>query len=84
MEGHFVHMAADGSLAVIGVMYQVGEEENKGMRKIWKQMPAKAGEKTAMASQVKAEELMPKDRDYYRFNGSLTLPPVPRGYSGWL
>lgn len=78
MEGHFVHMAEDGSLAVIAVMYKVGEE-NEGMKKIWKQMPTKAGDKAAMASQVKAGELMPEDRDYYRFNGSLTTPPCSEG-----
>jgi len=78
MEGHFVHMAQDGSLAVIAVMYKVGAE-NEGMRKIWKQMPDKVGDKVAMASQVKAEELMPENRDYYRFNGSLTTPPCSEG-----
>ncbi|MFP7753741.1 carbonic anhydrase [Thermodesulfobacteriota bacterium B35] len=78
MEGHFVHAAKDGSLAVIAVMYKIGDE-NEGMKKLWKQMPAKAGDKIAMASQVKADELLPKNRDYYRFNGSLTTPPCTEG-----
>jgi len=78
MEGHFVHMAEDGSLAVIAVMYKIGAE-NEGMARIWKQMPKAAGEKEAMASQVKAQDLLPENRDYYRFNGSLTTPPCTEG-----
>ncbi len=78
MESHFVHAAKDGSLAVIAVMYKVGAE-NEGMKKLWKQMPAKAGDKSPMASQVKADELLPQNRDYYRFNGSLTTPPCTEG-----
>ncbi len=78
MEGHFVHADMHGNLAVIAVMYTVGEE-NGAMKKLWRQMPAEAGTTVAMASRVKAEELMPESRDYYRFNGSLTTPPCSEG-----
>ncbi len=78
MEGHFVHADKDGNLAVIAVMYKIGDA-NGGMEKLWKQIPAKVGDKVALASQVKAEELIPEDKDYYRFNGSLTTPPCSEG-----
>ncbi|HHL35460.1 MAG TPA: carbonic anhydrase family protein [Desulfobulbaceae bacterium] len=78
LEAHFVHVAEDGSLAVVGVLFQIGEE-NEALARLWKQMPRKAGEKTAMASQVRAQDLMPEDRDYYRYNGSLTTPPCTEG-----
>jgi carbonic anhydrase len=78
MEGHFVHADYDGNLAVISVMYTIGDE-NHGMEKLWKQMPAEEGNKAGLASQVRAEELMPADKDYYRFNGSLTTPPCSEG-----
>ena len=78
MEGHFVHVAKDGSLAVIGVMYQTGEM-NSALEKLWQQMPLKVGEKVALLSQVKADKLLPENRDYYRFNGSLTTPPCTEG-----
>ncbi len=78
MEGHLVHAATDGTLAVVGVMFVKGEE-NAGIKKMWNQMPAEVGKKAAMATQVRAEELLPEDRDYYRYNGSLTTPPCSEG-----
>ncbi len=77
MEAHFVHADYQGNLAVVAVMFKVGDE-NKALKKLWRQMPGEEG-KIGLASQVKAEELMPEDREYYRFNGSLTTPPCSEG-----
>jgi carbonic anhydrase len=79
MESHFVHADSKGNLAVIAVMYEVGDKENKTMKKLWSQMPKEEGSKEALASQVRADDLMPADKDYYRFNGSLTTPPCSEG-----
>jgi len=78
MEAHFVHADAAGNLAVIALMFKVGEE-NKEITKLWQQMPASEGTKIGLASRVRAEKLMPEDTDYYRFNGSLTTPPCTEG-----
>jgi carbonic anhydrase len=42
-------------------------------------MPAKAGDKNALPAGLSASQLLPADRDYYRFNGSLTTPPCSEG-----
>ena len=78
MEGHFVHADKDGNLAVIAVMYKLGAE-NPEIKKLWKQMPVEVGSKDGLAAQVRAQQLMPADKDYYRFNGSLTTPPCSEG-----
>ena len=78
MEAHFVHAAKDGSLAVVAVMLEEGAE-NAALKKLWAQMPQHAGVKNAMKAKVAATELLPKSRDYYRFNGSLTTPPCSEG-----
>jgi carbonic anhydrase len=78
MEVHFVHADTDGNTAVIAVMYNLGEE-NAELKKIWRQMPTEAGKKAGMASQVRAGQLMPENKEYYRFNGSLTTPPCTEG-----
>jgi len=79
MEAHLVHADDDGNLAVVAVMFEVGEE-NAFISRIWANMPPKAGGKLTSASEnINAGELLPDDRDYFRFNGSLTTPPCSEG-----
>jgi len=78
LEAHFVHADKDGNLAVIGVMYRTGEESRE-LAKAWALMPHNADEKTALTDIIDASTLLPVDRDYFRFNGSLTTPPCSEG-----
>jgi carbonic anhydrase len=78
LEGHLVHADKDGNLAVVAVMYQEGAA-NPLLAKLWERMPAKAGDKSALPAGLNAAQLLPADRDYYRFNGSLTTPPCSEG-----
>lgn len=82
MEVHLVHADKDGNLSVVAVMFTEGEE-NKELAKFWAHMPQEAGEKQQLSSAVLASGLFPTDRDYYRFNGSLTTPPCSEGVR-WL
>ena len=78
MEAHFVHADKEGNLAVIAVMFEVGEK-NGELEKAWSHMPENSGEKYALPASVDANMLLPRDHDYYRFNGSLTTPPCSEG-----
>ncbi len=78
MEAHFVHADKEGHLAVIAVMFKVGQE-NLELEKAWKSMPNKPQEKQTLTDEVNAASLLPKSHDYYRFNGSLTTPPCSEG-----
>jgi carbonic anhydrase len=82
LEAHFVHADAEGNLAVIGVMFKEGAA-NLTLAELWKEMPKQAGEKAALKSKADPNLLLPADRDYYRFNGSLTTPPCTEGVR-WL
>jgi carbonic anhydrase len=79
MEAHFVHADKDGNLAVIGVMYTKGNE-NGGITPVWNNMPAKTNA-TSKDSKItiSAMDMLPANKDYYRFNGSLTTPPCSEG-----
>lgn len=78
MEAHFVHADKDGNLAVVALMFKEGNE-NSELAKAWSKMPRHAGDKAMLSSVADANSLLPADRDYYRFNGSLTTPPCSEG-----
>jgi carbonic anhydrase len=78
LEGHLVHADKDGNLAVVAVVFQEGAP-NALLTKLWEKMATKAGEKSALPTGLSVSQLLPKERDYYRFNGSLTTPPCSEG-----
>ncbi|WP_069472111.1 carbonic anhydrase [Candidatus Marithrix sp. Canyon 246] len=78
MEAHLVHADKAGNLAVVAVMFEQGDA-NSAMADLWKQIPKKAGDKHSLSSKVNASNLLPENKDYYRFNGSLTTPPCTEG-----
>jgi carbonic anhydrase len=83
MEMHLVHKSAKGELAVVGVFLKAGAE-NAVLGKAWAHMPGHAGVKEQVAAvSINPAELLPADRSYSRFNGSLTTPPCSEGVN-WL
>lgn len=70
-EVHLVHAADDGTLAVIGVFYEVGEP-NAALAKFWDVLPTVGN---ADPVDFNASELLPSDRTTYTYDGSLTTPP---------
>ncbi len=82
LEGHLVHADKDGNLAVVAVMFSAGSA-NPFIASLWKMMPAKEGEKKSLAEPLSALEMLPAERHYYRFTGSLTTPPCSEGVR-WL
>ena len=82
MEGHLVHVSEKGELAVIALMFSEGAD-HPVIEQAWAQLPEKAGKTARLEKPVNAETLLPVERDYYRFNGSLTTPPCTEGVR-WL
>ncbi|MEM6399720.1 MAG: carbonic anhydrase [Cyanobacteria bacterium P01_D01_bin.116] len=75
MELHLVHKGEKGNLAVIGIFLKEGKT-NPTLQKVWQVMPMKKGrEKTISDLNINASNLLPEDKDYYRYFGSLTTPP---------
>ena len=82
MEAHFVHADAKGNLAVVALMFEQGEN-NPVLAKVWPQVSRVENSQAALTPEIDANDLLPADRDYYRYNGSLTTPPCSEGVR-WL
>lgn len=79
LEAHFVHRnAEENSYAVVAVMFDEGDE-NPILKNIWGKMPTEARTDAALDEGLDYSQLMPEDKDYYRFNGSFTTPPCTEG-----
>lgn len=78
LEGHLVHADQQGALTVVAVMFQEGDALPL-IAELWERMPAEAGGKAELPAGLSAAQLLPDNRDYYRFNGSLTTPPCSEG-----
>jgi carbonic anhydrase len=74
MEAHFVHAAAEGGLAVIGV-FMVPGRTNAVFNKIVSTMPTEEGPPVPADSGIDPNGLLPTRRSYYHYEGSLTTPP---------
>jgi len=82
LEAHLVHADAKGQLAVVAVMFEDGAD-NAWLAGLSSSVPAKEGGEKALAKAISAYTLLPSDKDYYRFSGSLTTPPCTEGVR-WL
>lgn len=82
MEMHLVHKNAAGEVAVVAVMFNVGVA-NPELDKLWSIMPQDADQDATLKTALNINKLVPADRTYWRFSGSLTTPPCSEGVT-WL
>jgi len=76
---HFVHKSAAGKLAVLGVLLKEGNE-NPGIKTLWTHAPTAEGpEVTPDEVAFNPSNLLPKEFDFFSYEGSLTTPPCTEG-----
>jgi carbonic anhydrase len=81
MVAHLVHRSADGKLAVVAVLLESGSI-NPLIRTLWANLPhlkPKGTETVFDTVSINVADLLPKDRGYYTYTGSLTTPPCSEG-----
>jgi carbonic anhydrase len=74
MEVHFVHTNPAGNAAALGV-FMVPGKSNATFNKIVQTMPAAEGPPVKADPSIDPNGLLPATRDYFRYEGSLTIPP---------
>jgi carbonic anhydrase len=79
MVAHLVHAASDGALAVVAILLDPGAA-NPVIASLWQHLPTHEGPEQNLGDvQIDATGLLPRDRGYYTFTGSLTTPPCTEG-----
>jgi carbonic anhydrase len=80
MDIHLVHQSADGKLAVLAVrMNEDRGYPNATLATLWEHLPKTSGATDKVTEMVNPGGLLPADRGYWTYQGSLTTPPCTEG-----
>lgn len=79
MSVHLVHKDEQGKLAVVAVLMDKGQQAQPAVQKVWNNLPLEKGEENAARVALDIAELLPTDRRYFTYMGSLTTPPCSEG-----
>lgn len=83
MEAHLVHKNANGNLAVVGVLLKRGAK-NPTLQKLLDNVSGSINEVNAVKGvTVNAADLLPRNRQFFYYSGSLTTPPCSENVN-WL
>ncbi len=79
MAAHLLHKSASGQLLAVVVLFRMGKE-NTMLRQLLPLIPPKPdGDHLQASHSMDATNLIPHQRAYYRYTGSLTAPPCTEG-----
>ena len=80
MDIHLVHRSADGKQAVVAIrMSEDRGDANAVLATLWPHLPTTAGATQKVADMINPGGLLPADRGYWTYMGSLTVPPCTEG-----
>jgi carbonic anhydrase len=78
MVAHLVHKDVDGRLAVVAVLLDRGGAQAI-VQSVWNNLPLERGEEVRAGARIDLSQLLPEDKRYYTYMGSLTTPPCSEG-----
>ncbi|HUW38175.1 MAG TPA: carbonic anhydrase family protein [Rhodocyclaceae bacterium] len=71
---HLTHRDEDGHVAVLAVLLERGVA-NPLIQTFWNNLPLEVGQDLAPSTAIDLTKLLPEQRGYYAYMGSLTTPP---------
>jgi carbonic anhydrase len=75
MDAQLVHKGPDGKPIVIAILLDAGKD-NKLVKTLWDNLPKSQGKEQVLdAVKINAVDLLPDNKGYYTYTGSLTTPP---------
>lgn len=75
---HLVHKNAEGRLAVVAVLLEKGSEHPL-IQTLWNNLPLEQNMEVAPEESIDLNKLLPENRSYWTYMGSLTTPPCTEG-----
>ena len=78
MVAHLVHKDVDGHIAVVAVLLDRGSAQSI-VQAVWNNLPLEKGDEVRAGSRIDLAQLLPDDKRYYTYMGSLTTPPCSEG-----
>jgi carbonic anhydrase len=75
---HLVHKDDEGHLAVVSVLIEKGSEHAL-IQTIWNNLPLEVDQEVSPAMPIDLKRLLPENRSYSIYMGSLTTPPCTEG-----
>lgn len=80
MDVQFMHRSADGKLAILAVqLTESRDAPNAMMSALWEHLPQTVGSSEQITDMINAGGLLPAERGYWTYIGSLTTPPCTEG-----
>lgn len=78
MSAHLVHQDAEGRTAIVAVLLERGNA-HPVVQAVWNNLPLEKGIELAARSPLDLNALLPTDKRYATFMGSMTTPPCQEG-----
>ena len=78
MSLHLVHKDAQGRLAVVALLLDRGPPQPV-VQQVWNNLPLELHQEAEARAALDLDALLPADRRYYTYMGSLTTPPCSEG-----